>query len=81
MSVTFLSIPDGTLLMLRYSMSGDDDFGYAMLHHAIDMAESIGLVNRPKLRLQTSQMSEDMILSIKRTAWGLFQIDTYVLVA
>lgn len=72
-------LDDSTLLMFRYSMSGDHDFGYSMLHRAIEMAESIGIVNRPKLRLQMSQMSEDMVSSIKRTAWGLFQIDTYVL--
>lgn len=47
-----------------------------MLHRAIEMAESLGIVNKPNLHLSASQMSEDMIVSIKRTAWGLFQVDT-----
>lgn len=48
-----------------------------MLHRAIEMGESLGIVNKKTdLRLSVSQMSEDMIVSIKRTAWGLFQVDT-----
>lgn len=60
----------------RYSVSGNGDHGYAMLHRAIEMAESLGIINHKKRELKTSQMSEDMIISIKRTAWGLYQIDT-----
>lgn len=62
---------------LRYSMDGSDDLGYTMLHRAIRMAESLGIVNSPKRpRLREPYMSKDMILSVKQTAWGLFQIDT-----
>ena len=50
-----------------------------MLHRAIEMAESLGIVNHSKLVLQRSQLSDDMITSVKRTAWGLFQVDTYVI--
>ena len=57
-------------------MSGDDDYGYSMLHRATEMAEALGIINSPQLKLDPSRMSEDMITSIKRTAWGLFQIDT-----
>jgi hypothetical protein len=57
-------------------MSGDDDLGYTMLHRAIDMAESLGIINGPVLDLDKLQMSEEMRSSIQRTAWGLFQVDT-----
>jgi hypothetical protein len=59
-------------------MSGDDNLGYTMLHRAIEMAESLGIVNGPDLDLDRLQMSEEMRSSIQRTAWGLFQVDTYV---
>jgi len=58
-------------------MDGSDNFGYMMLHRAIGMAESLGIVNNTrKPRLEEAHMSKDMIRSLKRTAWGLFQIDT-----
>jgi hypothetical protein len=57
---------------------GNENFGYAMLNRAIEMAEELGIVNQPKLTLKSSQISEDMFISVKRTAWNLFQIDTYV---
>lgn len=60
-------------------MLGNEDFGYTMLHRAIEMAEELGIVNCDKLNLSSSQLSEDMIRSVQRTAWGIFQIDTYVL--
>ncbi|KAJ5946422.1 hypothetical protein N7454_003261 [Penicillium verhagenii] len=66
-------------MLLLYSMDGPDDFGYSMLHKAIRMAESLGIVNNAKgLRLEKSYISTDMVSSLKRTAWGLFQIDTIV---
>lgn len=50
-----------------------------MLHRAIEMAESLGLVNSTKkLQLVPSHYSKDMARSLKRTVWGLFQIDTCV---
>lgn len=64
----------------RYSLSGQDDYGYIMLNRAISMAESMGIVNNShNSRLGTSKLSNDMERSLKRTAWGLFQIDTCVL--
>lgn len=57
-------------------MSGDDDHGYSMLHRATEMAEALGIINSPQLNLDQSRMSGDMIASVQRTAWGLFQIDT-----
>ncbi|PYI02031.1 pathway-specific regulatory protein [Aspergillus sclerotiicarbonarius CBS 121057] len=76
--IRLASLQAHLLLYERYSLSGHDDWGYTMLHRAIEMAESLGIVNKPDLVLGTSQMSEDMIVSVKRTAWGLFQVDTVV---
>lgn len=60
-------------------MSRQENFGYTMLHRAISMAESMGIVNNArKLLLQAPHFSKDMTSSLKRTAWGLFQIDTWV---
>ena len=55
-------------------MTGRDGFGYTMLHKAIKMAKSIGIVNGPMLRLQELNMSEDMVMSLKRTAWEYFRL-------
>ncbi|KAH2331674.1 hypothetical protein KXV44_006101 [Aspergillus fumigatus] len=77
-SVRLASLQATLLLYERYSMSGDDDLGYTMLHRAIDMAESLGIINGPVLDLDKLQMSEEMRSSIQRTAWGLFQVDTVV---
>ncbi|OQE17676.1 hypothetical protein PENFLA_c023G08397 [Penicillium flavigenum] len=66
------------LLYERYSTLGNEDFGYTMLHRAIEMAEGLGIVNHKRLDLNSSQMSEEMTRSVKRTAWGLFQVDTIV---
>lgn len=71
----FLSVTDG---FDRYSMVGDDDHGYIMLNQAVEMAEALGIINSPQLDLNDSQMSEEMIRSVQRTTWGLFQIDTIV---
>ncbi|KAI9035129.1 transcription factor domain-containing protein [Aspergillus affinis] len=77
-NVRLASLQATLLLYERYSMSGEDDHGYSMLHRATEMAEALGIINSPQLNLDESRMSEDMITSIKRTAWGLFQIDTVV---
>lgn len=55
--------------------------GYIKLHEAIRMGETLGLVNDDgncsKLILSPDQpSSEDVDLSTKRTAWGLFHVDT-----
>lgn len=59
-------------------MSENDDLGYVMLHRAIKMGESLGLIGDQQQRsmLNLGKVSEDMAVSIQRTAWGLFQIDT-----
>jgi hypothetical protein len=57
-------------------MSGEDDLGYTMLNLAIDMAQGLGVINRDHLDLAKMQLSEEMIRSVRRTAWGLFQADT-----
>ncbi|RHZ46923.1 transcription factor domain-containing protein [Aspergillus thermomutatus] len=77
-NVRLASLQATLLLYERYSMSGDDDLGYTMLHRAIEMAESLGIINGPDLDLDKLQMSEEMRSSIQRTAWGLFQVDTVV---
>lgn len=67
----------GTLLLHeRYAISGEDDLGYRMLHQAIWTGESLGLIGPRKFSLNPGQISDDMDISIKRTAWGLFHIDT-----
>ncbi|BAE58560.1 unnamed protein product [Aspergillus oryzae RIB40] len=59
-------------------MSGEDDLGYTMLNIAIEMAEALGIINREPLDLSKLQLSDEMITSVKRTAWGVFQVDTVV---
>ncbi|KAF7172564.1 hypothetical protein CNMCM5623_004745 [Aspergillus felis] len=72
-----LAYLQGTLLLYeRYSISGNDDLGYIMLHQAIRAGESLGLFG-PKC-LKFEHTTPEMDVSIKRTAWGLFQIDTVV---
>lgn len=60
----------------RYSMSRTDDLGYMMLHEAIRMGESLGLVGNTGPRITSEQLSEEMDSSCRRTAWGLFSVDT-----
>ena len=60
----------------RYAMSGEDDLGYTMLNLAIEMAEALGIINREPLNLSKLQLSDEMITSVQRTAWGVFQVDT-----
>ncbi|KAI9376632.1 pathway-specific regulatory protein [Aspergillus egyptiacus] len=77
--VVRLATLQATLLMYeRYSMIGEDDKGYITLNQALDMAEALGIINSPALKLNPAHMSDDMIKSVQRTAWGLFQIDTIV---
>lgn len=43
------------------------------------MAEALGIVNESrKIELKELNLSNDMWRSLNRTAWGLFQVDTYV---
>ncbi|KAH1331480.1 hypothetical protein KXV58_007958 [Aspergillus fumigatus] len=72
-----LAYLQGTLLLYeKYSISGNDDLGYLMLHQAIRAGESLGLFG-PKC-LKFDHTTPEMDISIRRTAWGLFQIDTVV---
>jgi hypothetical protein len=64
------------LTCARYSLSGKEDFGYSMLHRAINIAESMGLVGQSGSNLIPGHISSDMEESLERTAWGLFHIDT-----
>lgn len=74
-----LATLQGTLLMYeRYAMSRDDDLGYIMLHEAIHMGEYLGLVGSSGPHIASEQLSRDMDASCRRTAWGLFNIDTWV---
>ncbi|KAJ5975081.1 hypothetical protein N7481_008788 [Penicillium waksmanii] len=74
-----LATLQGTLLMYeRYAMSRDDDLGYIMLHEAIRMGESLGLIGSSGPHITSEQLSRDMDASCRRTAWGLFNIDTMV---
>jgi hypothetical protein len=57
-------------------MSREDDLGYIMLHQAIRMGESLGLVGSKGPRFAFSELSKEMEISCKRTAWGLFNVDT-----
>lgn len=59
-------------------MSRNDDLGYIMLHEAIRLGESLGLVNSKGPRISSEHLSKDMDTSYRRTAWGLFNVDTYV---
>ena len=60
----------------RYSLSADDDLGYLMLHQAIRAGESLGLIGDKGLKMIPEQLSYDMDVSLRRTAWGLFHVDT-----
>lgn len=72
-----LAYLQGTLLLYeKYSISGNDDLGYLMLHQAIRAGKSLGLFG-PKC-LKFDHTTPEMDISIRRTAWGLFQIDTVV---
>ncbi|BDD60450.1 hypothetical protein MAP00_005578 [Monascus purpureus] len=74
-----LATLQGTLLLYeRYSMSENDDLGYTMLHRAIKIGESLGLVGDQSSPLNPKDMPKDRAVSLQRTAWGLFQIDTLV---
>jgi hypothetical protein len=47
-----------------------------MLHRAINIGESMGLVGQSGSNLIPGHISSDMEESLERTAWGLFHIDT-----
>lgn len=59
-------------------MSRNDDLGYIMLHEAIRIGEALGLVGDKAPQITSGQLSPEMDASCRRTAWGLFNIDTYV---
>ncbi|KAJ5128345.1 hypothetical protein N7526_006511 [Penicillium atrosanguineum] len=65
-------------MLLIYALSRNDDLGYKTLHEAIRMGEALGLVGDRGPRIASEQLSRDMDSSCRRTAWGLFNIDTMV---
>ncbi|KAJ5481085.1 hypothetical protein N7539_006979 [Penicillium diatomitis] len=66
------------LLYERYAMSRDDDLGYVRLHDAIRMGDTLGLVGNAGPKITSEQLSQDMDISCRRTAWGLFNVDTMI---
>lgn len=56
-------------------MFGKDDLGYIMLNRAIEIGKSLGYVDGDSM-IETDGHSPDIEESSKRTAWGLFQVDT-----
>ncbi|ODM18206.1 hypothetical protein SI65_06077 [Aspergillus cristatus] len=69
----------GTLCLYeRYALSEDDDLGYLMLHQAIRAGETLGLIGDKGAKIIPEQLSFDMDTSLKRTAWGLFHVDTVI---
>ncbi|KAF9886444.1 hypothetical protein FE257_011476 [Aspergillus nanangensis] len=74
-----LAFLQGTLLLYeRYSISGNNDLGYKMLHQAIWTGKSLGLIGPRTPHMTSDPTSNDMDISVRRTAWGLFHIDTVV---
>jgi hypothetical protein len=73
------SVPRGSNDFSRYSNAGIDDYGYMMLNQALEMGEALGIINNPSLDVKKLGFSDEMLRSLQRTAWGLFQIDTFVI--
>lgn len=69
-------------LIFRYSISGQDDLGYAMLKKATELAVRMGYVDEDEgERAEDKDLSGkplDMAASITKSIWGLFQVDTLV---
>jgi hypothetical protein len=57
-------------------MTKEDDLGYVMLHRAVRMGTSLGIIGSEGLNRVFENLSDDMLTSARRTAWGLFQLDT-----
>ncbi|KAL1964571.1 hypothetical protein VTN77DRAFT_6868 [Rasamsonia byssochlamydoides] len=74
--VKLATLQGSLLLYERYSMSGKDDLGYAMLNKAIDIAASLGYVGDDDTQIDLSDQSADLAESTTRTVWGLYQVDT-----
>ncbi|EYE94972.1 putative C6 transcription factor [Aspergillus ruber CBS 135680] len=69
----------GTLCLYeRYALTEDDDMGYLMLHQAIRAGETLGLIGDKGVKMIPEQLSFDMDTSLRRTAWGLFHVDTVI---
>ncbi|KAL3465178.1 C6 transcription factor [Aspergillus heterothallicus] len=74
-----LSYLQGTLMLYeKYSLSGEKGLGYTMLHRAICVGQSLGLIDSSGTNPTFGQVSKDMETSQRMTAWGLFHIDTVV---
>jgi hypothetical protein len=57
-------------------MDGKDDMGYAMLNRAIDIATSMGYIGDDDTEIDLHETSLEVVHSIIRTVWGLYQVDT-----
>ena len=59
-------------------MTGQDDLGYSMLYRAIDIIEKLGYTGEGEA-IDLSNRPKDFQVSTIKTVWGLFQLDTLVL--
>lgn len=57
-------------------MFGDDDNGYALLNRAIDIATTLGYIGVYNSSNYSEELPLDILNSRKKTAWGLYQVDT-----
>ncbi|QGA12441.1 hypothetical protein EYB26_000085 [Talaromyces marneffei] len=74
--VGFSTLQGTMILYERYSMTGQDDLGYTMLHKAIDIADRLGYIGGEGQTIDLSNKSQDFYNSSVKTVWGLFQLDT-----
>ncbi|KAH8690074.1 putative C6 transcription factor [Talaromyces proteolyticus] len=75
-----LTTLQGTMILYeRYSISGQDDLGYTMLKKAIDVAVQMGYVDEEEREVTERDLcgySDDLVASLTKSIWGLFQVDT-----
>lgn len=60
-------------------MSGQDHPSHMMLDRAIRMAEQMGYVSQDRdepLEINREEEESDRSVVLKRTIWGLYQLDT-----
>lgn len=57
-------------------MAEDDNLGYTILHRAVHIGTLLGLIGEGGPKIDPTSLSTDMLISMRRTAWGLYQLDT-----
>lgn len=57
-------------------MAEDENLGYTMLHRAVHIGTLLGLIGEGGPKIDPTSLSTDMLISMRRTAWGLYQLDT-----